>query len=402
MSKYMEINDLSRRRFLQMSGLAAGGLALAACGGDDPATETTATTAAPTPETTAGGTTETTAGGTTETTAAAMTPPQSDLEVVRFDFNTPNPNLQAPYWVGISKGWFAEVGIDLRPENITGLDEYLPPMFAGQIDIALMDSVVLFPSEDASVLDGNPNGLRFIGCALGYQPIIMIANEGITAENLAGKTVGIARAGTTNEVLARFALSEMGYDADTDVNAVNLTGGSNDWVTAMLTGQVDATLAFSRHIALAEAEGGGAIYTGFRMDPQAGWGMLQSKIDEYPMFPVAWNYAYIKANNWCKDPNNWEEMREILTGEFNLDVPDNVYGALPIDAGMLSPDGGWDPAEMDSLMAFSQPFAEYREDLPWRDYVYLDALFAAQDAHGLPNNPAADLSSGVTTVEPPA
>jgi ABC-type nitrate/sulfonate/bicarbonate transport system substrate-binding protein len=85
-----------------------------------------------------------------------MAIPQSDLEVVRFDFNTPNPNLQAPYWVGISKGWFAEVGIDLRPENITGLDEYLPPMFAGQIDVALMDAVVIFPSEDASVLDGTP------------------------------------------------------------------------------------------------------------------------------------------------------------------------------------------------------------------------------------------------------
>ncbi len=390
---------LSRRRFLQVSGLAAGGMALAACGGDDTGSTTTAgateTTAAAAPATTA-------AGGTTETTAAGMAIPQSDLEVVRFDFNTPNPNLQAPYWVGISKGWFAEVGIDLRPENITGLDEYLPPMFADQIDIALMDAVVIFPSEDASVLDGNPNGLRWIGCALGYQPIIMIANEGVTAENLAGKTVGIARAGTTNEVLARFALSEMGYDAETDVNAVNLTGGSNDWVTAMLTNQVDATLAFSRHVALAEAEGGGAIYTGFRLDPQAGWGMLQSKIDQYPMFPVAWNYAYIKANNWMRDPANWEEAREILTGEFNLDVPDNVFAALDIDANMLTPDLGWSPDEMDSLMAFSQPFAEYREDLPWRDYVNLDPLYAAQEAHGLALNPSADLSTGETLVTPPS
>jgi ABC-type nitrate/sulfonate/bicarbonate transport system substrate-binding protein len=390
---------LSRRRFLQASGLAAGGMALAACGGGDTGSTTTAggtaTTAAPAPATTA-------AGGTTETTAAGMAIPQSDLEVVRFDFNTPNPNLQAPYWVGISKGWFAEVGIDLRPENITGLDEYLPPMFAGQIAVALMASVILFPSEDAAVLDGNPNGLRYIGCALGYQPIIMIANEGITAENLAGKTVGLARAGSTNEVLSKFALEELGYDWQTDVNGVNLTGGSNDWVTAMLTGQVDATVAFPRHIALAEEEGGSAIYTGFRMDPQAGWGMLQSTIDQYPMFPVAWMYAHIKANAFVKDPNNWEEIREILTGEFNLDVPDNVFAAMPIDAGMLPEDGGWSPDAMDGLMAFGQPFGEYRDDLPWRDYVYLDALYAAQEAHGLANNPSADLTTGETKATPPA
>lgn len=379
---------LSRRRFLKASGMALGAAALAACGGEA-GTDTTA------------GTTATTAGG-TATTMAGGSVPQSDLEVVRFDFNTPNQNLQAPYWIGISKGFFSEVGIDLRPENITGLDDPLPPLLAGDIDIELFDAVVLFPAEDAAVLDGAPLGLRWIGCALGYQPIIMIANEGITAENLGGKTVGIARAGTTNEVLAKFALEELGYNWETDVNAVNLTGGSNDWVTAMLSGQVDATLAFSRHVALAEAEGGGAIYTGFRNDPQAGWGMLQSKIDEFPMFPVAWNYAYIKANQWMKDPNNWEEAREIMAGEFGLDYPDNVVAALPIDAGMLTEDLGWNPDEMDALMAFSQELGGYRADLPWRDYVNLEPLFAAQDAHGLPNNPSADLTTGETKAVPPS
>ncbi|MDH5293853.1 MAG: ABC transporter substrate-binding protein, partial [Acidimicrobiia bacterium] len=258
-----KLNDpygLTRRRFLQMSGLAAGGLLLGACS-DDGGTATTAapgTTAAPAPATTTGGS-DTTAGG-TDTTVAQMTAPQSELEVVRFDFNTPNQNLQAPYWIGISKGFFAEVGIDLQPSNITGLDDYLPPMFAGDIDIALMDAVVIFPAEDQATLDGSPNGLTWVSCNLGAQPIIMIANEGVTADNLAGKTIGCARAGTTNEVLAKFVLGELGYDWETDVNCVSLTGGSNDWVTAMLTGQVDATLAFPRHIALAEEVGGSAIY----------------------------------------------------------------------------------------------------------------------------------------------
>ena len=142
---------LSRRRFLQMSALAAGGVLLGACGDDDEpaAEETTATTAAPT-------TTQA-----PDSTEPAMSVPQSELEVVRFDFNTPNVNLQAPYWIGMSKGYFEEVGIDLRPENITGLDDYLPPMFAGDIDIALMDAVVIFPAEDAAVLNADdPNCLQ--------------------------------------------------------------------------------------------------------------------------------------------------------------------------------------------------------------------------------------------------
>ncbi|MGZ8754751.1 MAG: ABC transporter substrate-binding protein, partial [Acidimicrobiia bacterium] len=229
---------LTRRRFLQMSGLAAGGLLLGACAED----AGTTTTAAGATTTTAAAATTTAAGG---TTAPATTVPQSDLTVpIHFDFNTPNQNLQAPFWVGISKGYFAEVGIDLQAANVTGLDEYLPPVLAGDIQIALMDASVIFPAEDAAVLDGSPNGLTWISCNLGAQPVIMIANEGVTAENLAGKTVGGARAGQTNEAICKFILSDLGYDWETDVNFVNLTGGSDDWVTAMLAGQVDATIAF--------------------------------------------------------------------------------------------------------------------------------------------------------------
>ena len=380
----LDRSGMSRRKFLQMSGLVAGGLLIGACGSDDePAADTTADTAA--------------ADSTTVATEATMTVPQSELEVVRFDFNTPNVNLQAPYWIGISKGFFEEVGIDLQPSNITGLDDYLPPMFAGEIDIALMDAVVLFPAEDAAVQDGAPNGLRWVSCVLGAQPIIMIANEGVTADNLDGLTIGGARAGTTNEVLAKFVLSELGYDWETDVNFVSLTGGSNDWVTAMLTGQVDATLAFSRHIALAEAEGGSAIYNEPRLDPQAGMGVLQSTLDEYPTFATAWNYAYIKSQQWVKDPANWEETREILVSEFGIDYPDNTFAAMDVDAGIMTSDFGWDPDLMDGLMEFSQPLGGYRENLPWRDYVDLTHLHAAQEALELPLNPS-DVNTGSTNL----
>jgi len=388
-------HGLTRRRFLKMSGFAAGGLLLGACS-DSGTTTTTAAPAAPAaPATTAAATATTAAGA--ATTAAAMTAPQSELEVVRFDFNTPNINLQAPYWIGISKGYFEEVGIDLQPGNITGLDDYLPPMFAGDIDIALMDATIIFPSEDASVLDGAPNGLRWVGCVLGAQPIIMIANAGITADNLEGKTIGGARAGTTNEVLAKFVLAELGYDWQTDVEFVNLTGGSNDWVTAMLSGQIDATLAFPRHIALAEAEGGSAIYNKPRLDPQAGWGVLQSTLDEYPTFATAWDYAYINAQQWVKDPANWDESRDILVNDFGLDYPDNTFAAMDIDAGIMTSDLGWSPDDMDVLMAFQQEFGGYRPDLPWRDYVDLTYLHAAQEAHGLPLNPS-DVNTGVTNL----
>ena len=75
--KVDRLGEVSRRRFLGLSGLAAGAVVLGACGTDEPA----ATTAAGSTETTAGAT-ATTAGSTattavTETTAGSSIPTTS-------------------------------------------------------------------------------------------------------------------------------------------------------------------------------------------------------------------------------------------------------------------------------------------------------------------------------------
>ncbi len=165
----------------------------------------------------------------------------------------------------------------------------------------------------------------------------------------------------------------------------------------MLAGQIDATIAFPRHVALAEEVGGKAIYNKPRLDPQAGFGVLRSTLDQYPTFATAWNYAYIKSQQWVKDPANWEEAREIIVGEFGIDYPDNTFAAFDIDAGIMTSDLGWSPDAMDVWLEFLSPYVEFREGMPWRDYVDLTYLHAAQDALGLPQNPI-DVNTGETKL----
>ncbi len=374
---------ISRRRFITVAGAGvAGGLFMVACGDD--ADDTTTTAAAAT----------TTAPPATE---APMTAPQSSLTSVNFDFNTPNISLQAPYHIGQEKGFFAEVGIESL--NITSNDDWVPPMAAGSLDVSLGDATVLYGGEDASVQLGEPIGMRMVCINLGAQPLVMIANPGITQDNIAGKVVGGAREGTTNEALAKFLLGEIGINWETDVDFRNLTGGSNDWVTAMLSGQVDATIAFPRHIALAEEAGGSALFVGSRPDPQAGFAIRQATMDEHPDFAAAWCYAYIKSQQWCKDPDNWDEMRQIIV-DSGLDYPDNTFNVLDIDTGIMTQDLGFDPVKMDGWMEFMTPLDDaLYEGLPWRDYTDVSSLHVAQEALGLATNPALDLSSGVTLLD---
>jgi ABC-type nitrate/sulfonate/bicarbonate transport system substrate-binding protein len=371
-------NGLSRRRFITVAGSGvAGGLLMVACGGDgDGAT--------------------TTAGG-TGTTGAAGAVPSTSISSITVGYNNPNRVLRAPLYVGQTKGFFADVGIE--SVEINDADDPIPPTLAGSYHVALYDSDVLYDFEDKAVQGGDPQGLKMISINLGSQPLVFVANEGITVDNLAGKIVGGGREGMVNEALAKFMLQEMGYNWETDVDFRNLTGGSDDWVTTMLSGAVDATIGFPRHIPLAEEVGGSALYQDFLNSPQGGFGMLQSKIDEDPNFPVAWNYAYLQAQRYVKTLANKEEVRSILNDEFQIDFPDNAWEVFDLDATILSQDLGFDPAEMDEWLGCVAPFGNVREDIPWRDYTDVSYLHQAQEALDLDPNPAADLSSGQELID---
>lgn len=368
------LGQISRRRFLGYSGVALGGMALAACGNGD---------------------TTTTAAAGTATTVGSSAPgiPTTTISSVTVGYNNPNRVLRAPLYIGQTLGYFEEVGIT-NPLDINDADDPIPGAIGGSFHITLFDSDVIYDFEDKAVAGGEAQGLKMININLGAQPLVMIANEGITADNLAGKIVGGGREGQVNEALAKFMLGELGLDWESDVQFVNLTGGSNDWVTAMLSGQVDATIAFPRHIPLAEEAGGSALFQDFMNSPQGGFGMLQSKIDEDPNFPAAWAYAYIKAQQFVKTKDNFEEVRRILTEEWEIDFPDTAFSVMDLDATIMTQDLGFDPAEMDAWMAFVAPFGNVREGIPWRDYTDVSGLHVAQTALGLANNPAADFSSG--------
>jgi len=370
---------LTRRRFLGLSGVAAGGLVLGACGSSTEATTTTQAAAG-------------------ATTAPGPSNPTTTISSVTVGYNNPNRLLRAPLFIGQSLGFFEEVGI--TDITVNDADDPLPPTIAGSYHIALFDADVLYAAEDRATSTGEPLGLKMLNINLGSQPMIFLANAGIeTADDLRGKRVSGGRPGLVNEALAKFMLSELGLDWETDVIFTEMTGGSNDWIQAMLTGQVDASIAFARHIPLVEAEGGSVLYQKFRPAPQGGFGMLQSKIDDDPGFPAAWAYAYIQAQRFVKTISNRDEVARMLNEDHGIDLPPAFDTVYELDGQVLSQDLGFDPAEMDSWLEFLVPFAEVPPGVPWRDYTDVSGLHVAQEALGLPKNPSADFSSGQELVE---
>jgi len=381
---------LSRRRFLGVSGMALGGLAVA-CGTSG--TDTTTTTAAPASTTTTAAASSTTAGGGT-TTTAGMATPMTSVTGFTVGYNNPNRMLRAPLYVGQSKklGFFEEVGI--TDFTINDADDPVPPTVGGTYHVALFDSDVLFDAIDKGVLDA-----KMISVNLGGQPLILLAREGFdTPEKLKGARVGGGRAGQVNEALCKYMLQQLGLDWENDVQFTEMTGGSNDWIQALLTGQIDATIAFSRHIPLVTDAGGSVLYNDFLNAPQGGFAMTSDKMAEDPNFAAAWNYAYIQAQRWVKTRDNFDDLVSILSDEFGIDLPDAFFDeqVWTIDGTILTQDLGFDPAEMDKWMDFVSPFGNVAPDINtrWRTFVDPSGLHVAQEALGLDPNPSADLSTG--------
>lgn len=387
MATNKSINDMfTRRRFLEASGVLAGGVLLGACGSDSETA--TATTGAP----------GTTAAVTTTAAESGGGIPMTTITNPTLGYSNPNAVLRAPIFVGQTKGYFQEVGIESIEVN--DADEYMAALVSGSFDISLVDSDVLFGFNESEA-EGESLGIKMIGINQGSQPLIMIANEGITADNLEGKKVGGARAGSVNEAISKFILAELGYDWETDVEFTVLTGGSNDWVTAMLSGQIDATVAFPRHIGLAEAEGGGAIYQDFLSAPQAGFAITGAIAEQDPGFSAAWNHAWIKSQRFCKTQANKEEVISIMEDEWGFEVIPTLQDVYDVVSTIYTADNGFDPDEMDAWMDFIGPYNDVPDDINdrWRTYFDVSGLHVAQEALELPTNPSADLSTGMTTTE---
>ena len=122
-------------------------------------------------------------------------------------------------------------------------------------------------------------------------------------------------------------------------------------------------------------------------------------MEAHPDFVAAWCYAYIKSQQWVKNPDNWEEAREIIVNDWGLDFPDNSFAVYDIDASIMTSDLGFSPDAMDGWMEFMTPLDDaLYEGLPWRDYTDVSGLHVAQEALGLPTNPSLDLTTGVTNI----
>jgi NitT/TauT family transport system substrate-binding protein len=140
--------------------------------------------------------------------------------------------------VASDKGLFQKEGLTVEPIRINSAPTTYQALISGDVHAAVGAPTCLLPShaQGADVIA--------VGSWDNLVPYIWVTREKITdIRELRGKKVGVNRAGSKPWLIIHVLLQDAGLDPVKDLTLLQMGGGSQERVSALMRGGIDATLA---------------------------------------------------------------------------------------------------------------------------------------------------------------
>lgn len=148
------------------------------------------------------------------------------------------PTAAFPVLVGNDRGFFQKEGLIVEPIRINSAPTTYQALISGDVHAAVGAPTGLLPSyaQGADVVA--------LGSWDNLVPYVWVTREKITdIRELRGKKVGVNRAGSKPWLIIHVLLQDAGLDPVKDLALLQMGGGSQERVSALMRGGIDATLA---------------------------------------------------------------------------------------------------------------------------------------------------------------
>jgi ABC-type nitrate/sulfonate/bicarbonate transport system substrate-binding protein len=148
------------------------------------------------------------------------------------------PTVAFPLLLASDKGFFQKEGLIVEPIRINSAPTTYQALISGDVHAAVGAPTGLLPS--------NSQGAEIItvGSWDNLVPYVWVTREKITdLRELRGKKVGVNRAGSKPWLIIHVLLQDAGIDPVKDLSLLQMGGGSQERVAALMRGGIDATLA---------------------------------------------------------------------------------------------------------------------------------------------------------------
>lgn len=148
------------------------------------------------------------------------------------------PTTAFPLLVASDKGFFQREGLTIEPIRINSAPTTYQALISDDVHAAVGAPTGLLPShaQGADVVA--------VGSWDNLVPYVWVTRDKITdIRELRGKKVGVNRAGSKPWLIIHVLLQDAGLDPVKDLTLLQMGGGSQERVAALMRGGIDATLA---------------------------------------------------------------------------------------------------------------------------------------------------------------
>jgi len=148
------------------------------------------------------------------------------------------PTAAFPLLVGNERGFFQREGLSVEPIRINSAPTTYQALISGDVQVVVGAPTGLLPSQAQGA------DIVALGSWDNLVPYVWVTREKISGiRDLRGKKVGVNRAGSKPWLIIQVLLQDAGLDPAKDLTLLQMGGGSQERIGALMRGGIDATLA---------------------------------------------------------------------------------------------------------------------------------------------------------------
>ena len=287
-------------------------------------------------------------------------------------------------WMIADDKYWSDLGFT-KKADVVASDEYIAGLVGGSVWIAQGESDVIW-----SALAEGSVPMKIVGVEKDTEAWFLGIREGVDKDSLEGLKISGGPAGDRNITVGEKILDELGVDPES-MEWVQIEGGSDDRLQALIAGQIDVAVLQPRHLLPLDEANGEMIFQEYKDVPQEVWVVKSETMEDNKDAVCAYLEGRIAAKQWASEGDDFTDNQDaaVAIGEkYDLEPTEG-----DLDEWQAEMEYNWALTGGAPLEAFEQ----WNEDMiangnvpdgfDWKEHVDFSCLTQAQENLGLEVQP---------------
>ena len=305
------------------------------------------------------------------------------LDQVKLAIDNDDYMNQLAWMIADDKYW-PKLGFT-EPAEVVASDEYIAGLVGGNVWVAQGESDVIW-----SALAEGSVPMKIVGVEKDTEAWFLGIREGVDKNKLEGLKISGGPAGDRNITVGEKILDELGVDPES-MEWVQIEGGSDDRLQALIAGQIDVAVLQPRHLLPLDEANGEMVYQEYKDAPQEVWVVKSDTMEDNKDAVCAYLKGRIQAKQWASEGDDYTDNQDaaVAIGEkYDLEPTEG-----DLDEWQAEMEYNWALTGGAPLDAFEQwnkdmiANGNVPEGFDWKEHVDFSCLTQVQEDLGLEVQP---------------